>query len=87
MNDYQKNRFAQKIINQFEGILINRKISILGWAFKANTNDSRESPSIYIAKKLLDAGAHLQIYDPMVPDSRILFDLNTYLRMMLSLKI
>ena len=78
MNDYQKNRFAQKIINQFEGILINRKISILGWAFKANTNDSRESPSIYIAKKLLDAGAHLQIYDPMVPDSRILSDLNTY---------
>jgi len=68
MNDYQKNRFAQKIINQFEGILINRKISILGWAFKANTNDSRESPSIYIAKKLLDAGAHLQIYDPMVAD-------------------
>ena len=78
MNDYQKNRFAQKIINQFEGILINRKISILGWAFKANTNDSRESPSIYIAKKLLDAGAHLQIYDPMVPDSRILSVLNTY---------
>ena len=80
MNDYQKNRFAQKIINQFEGILINRKISILGWAFKANTNDSRESPSIYIAKKLLDAGAHLQIYDPMVPDSRILSDLNTYFK-------
>ncbi len=78
MNDYQKNRFAQKIINQFEGILINRKISILGWAFKANTNDSRESPSIYIAKKLLDAGAHLQIYDPMVADSKILSDLNTY---------
>ena len=78
MNDYQKNRFAQKIINQFGGILINRKISILGWAFKANTNDSRESPSIYIAKKLLDAGAHLQIYDPMVADSKILSDLNTY---------
>ena len=76
INDYQKNRFANKIINEFNGDLKNIKIAILGWAFKSNTNDSRESPSIYIAKKLLDAGGHIKIYDPMVTNDRIFSDLN-----------
>ena len=52
INDFQKNRFAQKIINKFNGDLSGIIISILGWAFKANTNDSRESASIYIAETL-----------------------------------
>ncbi len=76
INDYQKNRFANKIINEFNGDLKNIKIAILGWAFKSNTNDSRESPSIYIAKKLLDAGGYIKIYDPMVTNDRIFSDLN-----------
>ena len=66
INDYQKNRFAQKIIDHFDGDLVGKKIAVLGWAFKANTNDSRESPAIYVAEKLLGAGALLKIYDPMV---------------------
>ena len=49
INDYQKDRFAQKIIDDFGGDLTRRTIAILGWAFKANTNDSRESAAIYIA--------------------------------------
>ncbi len=49
INDYQKERFAQKIIDHFEGDLTGKTIALLGWAFKANTNDSRESAAIYVA--------------------------------------
>jgi UDPglucose 6-dehydrogenase len=75
INDYQKNRFAQRIIDDFGEDLTGKKIAILGWAFKANTNDSRESPSIYVAAKLLKSGAVLQVYDPMVLEERIYSDL------------
>ncbi len=78
INDFQKNRFAQKIINKFNGDLSGIIISILGWAFKANTNDSRESASIYIAEKLYKAGANLEIYDPMVSNERIFDDIRNY---------
>ena len=78
INDYQKDRFAQKIIDHFGGDLIGKKIAILGWAFKANTNDSRESPAIYVAEKLFRAGAILQIYDPMVGKESIFRDIDFY---------
>ena len=78
INDYQKNRFAQKIIDYFEGDLTGKEITILGWAFKAKTNDSRESPSIFIAEKLYKAGANLQIYDPMVSKESIFRDIDFY---------
>ena len=76
INDYQKNRFAKKIIDHFDGDLTGKTIVILGWAFKANTNDSRESPAIYVAEKLYKAGASLEIYDPMVKEETILNDIN-----------
>ena len=78
INDYQKERFAKKIINHFGGDLKGKVIKVLGWAFKANTNDSRESPSIYITEKLFNAGAYIQIYDPMVPIENIKADINQY---------
>ena len=78
INDYQKDRFAQKIIDHFGGDLTGKKIAILGWAFKANTNDSRESPSIYVAEKLFKAGAILEIYDPMVAKESIFSDIDFY---------
>jgi UDPglucose 6-dehydrogenase len=78
INDYQKDRFAQKIIDHFGGDLTWKKITILGWAFKANTNDSRESPAIYVAKKLFKAGAFLEIYDPMVSKESIFNDIDFY---------
>ena len=76
INNYQKDRFAQKIIDHFGASLKDKQIGILGWAFKANTNDSRESAAIYVAKKLLNKGAFLKIYDPKVPKEKILEDLN-----------
>jgi len=78
INDYQKDRFAQKIIDHFGGDLNGKKIAILGWAFKANTNDSRESSAIYVAEKLFRAGAILEIYDPMVSKESIFRDINFY---------
>ena len=78
INDYQKDRFAQKVINYFGGTLEGKKITILGWAFKANTNDSRESPSIYVTKRLHEAGANLEIFDPMVSTKTILNDIKEY---------
>jgi UDPglucose 6-dehydrogenase len=78
INDYQKDRFAQKIIDHFKGDITGKKISILGWAFKANTNDSRESPSIYVVEKLFKAGAILEIYDPMVSKESIFRDIGFY---------
>ena len=76
INNYQRRRFSQKIISGLEDNTVN-KIGILGWAFKANTNDSRESSSIYIARNLIDYGLDLNIYDPMVNEKRIYSDLNS----------
>ena len=78
INDFQKDRFANIIIDHFKGNLVGKKIGILGWAFKANTNDSRESPAIYVAEKLFKAGAVLKIYDPMVSKKNILRDIDFY---------
>ena len=78
INDYQKDRFAQKIIDHFGDDITGKKITILGWAFKANTNDSRESSAIYVTEKLFKAGAILEIYDPMVSKESIFRDIDFY---------
>ena len=78
INDYQKNRFAKKIIDHFGGDLKGKKIAILGWAFKANTNDSRESASIYVTENLIKYGALVGIYDPIVSKKSIFNDISRY---------
>ena len=75
INDYQKDRFAQKIIEYFGGDLTDKKIAILGWAFKANTNDSRESAAIKVSEILYKYGASLTIYDPKVEKETVLNDI------------
>ena len=76
INDYQKERFAQHIIEQFDKKQQEqKKIVILGWAFKAGTNDSRESPAILVTKKLFAAGFKVFIYDPKVSHQQIQKDL------------
>ena len=75
INDYQKNRFAKKIITGLNGTVDYKKITLLGWAFKKDTNDSRESAAIYIADILLEKGAELHVFDPMVKKARIYQDL------------
>jgi len=75
INNYQKERFARNIIDHFGSDLTGKRIAILGWAFKANTNDSRESPSIYITDILLERGATIHVYDPFVTKEVIQKDL------------
>lgn len=75
INNYQKNRFAQKIVQTLNGDVNQKKITLLGWAFKKNTNDSRESPAIYIASHLIKLGAEIHVYDPMVSEKRFREDL------------
>jgi len=77
INDYQKNRFAKKIISGLDGTVSKKKVTLLGWAFKKDTNDSRESAAIYVADVLLKEGAELHIFDPMVKEARIHQDLTT----------
>jgi len=77
INDYQKNRFSKKIIDHFGGNLNSKKIGVLGWAFKANTNDTRESASIYVTDNLIKKNGEIHIYDPMVNENQILNDLES----------
>ena len=75
INDYQKNRFSSKIREKLFNNLNDKDISIFGWAFKKNTNDSRESASIYVSSNLLLEGAKIRVYDPQVSSNKILNDL------------
>ncbi|XP_010008316.1 PREDICTED: UDP-glucose 6-dehydrogenase isoform X2 [Nestor notabilis] len=76
MNDYQRRRFASRIIDSLFNTVADKKIAILGFAFKKDTGDTRESSSIYISKYLMDEGAKLHIYDPKVPKEQIILDLS-----------
>ena len=75
LNDWQQNRISKIIISKLFGNLFNKRLSILGFAFKADTNDTRESPAIAICKDLLLEGALLSIYDPKVEIKQIHNDL------------
>ena len=75
INDYQKDRFSSKILLELNSTLNQKKITLLGWAFKKDTNDTRESPAIYVTDKLLDEGALISVFDPMVSEKQIHEDL------------
>ena len=75
INKHQRSRFAKKIIKTIDENQLNKKVSLLGWAFKKDTNDSRESASIYIAAELLSKGIEINVYDPKVELKQIRKDL------------
>jgi UDPglucose 6-dehydrogenase len=74
MNDYQKKRFANKIVRTLFNTVADKKIAILGFAFKKDTNDTRESAAINVARDLLSEHANISIYDPKVPAHEIVSD-------------
>lgn len=76
MNDHQKSRFAEKIIQTMYNTVNGKNIAFLGWAFKKDTNDTRESAAIYVADYLLDEEANIIVYDPKVPAEQIYKDLD-----------
>jgi len=76
MNDHQKNRFSSKIITNLYNTVSGKKITFLGWAFKKDTNDTRESAAIYVADNLLFEQANISVYDPKVTSQQIYNDLD-----------
>ena len=75
INHWQQNRLTNIIVNKLFGTVTNKKIGVLGFSFKANTNDIRESPAINICTNLLIDGAKLSIYDPKVKSTEIIDNL------------
>jgi UDPglucose 6-dehydrogenase len=67
MNDWQKHRFAARIVRSLFNSVAGKKIAVLGFAFKKDTNDTRESPAISVCRDLLAEQAQVVIYDPKVP--------------------
>ena len=76
MNDHQKRRFSKNIVSTLYNTISDKKIAFLGWSFKKDTNDTRESPAIYVADDLINEQAKISVYDPKVNHNQILFDLN-----------
>lgn len=76
INEWQKERFAKHIIRTLYGTVKGKRIAILGFAYKKNTGDTRESPAISVVATLLDESADLRIYDPRVKEARIWADLD-----------
>lgn len=75
MNDHQKERFAKKIVQTLFSTVSDKKIAFFGWAFKKDTNDTRESAAIYVAADLLDEQARIHVYDPKVTENRMRLDM------------
>lgn len=76
MNDHQKRRFSNKIVQTLYNTVADKKITFLGWAFKKDTNDTRESAAIYVADDLINEQAKISVFDPKVSKNKMLNDLN-----------
>lgn len=71
MNDWQKSRFVERIVRTLFNTLSGKRIAVLGFAFKKDTNDTRESPAIHVCRDLLREQASLHVYDPRVSPEAI----------------
>jgi UDPglucose 6-dehydrogenase len=76
MNDHQKRRFSKNIVQTLYNTVSGKKITFLGWAFKKDTNDTRESAAIYVADDLINEQARIALFDPKVEQKQVLSDLN-----------
>ena len=75
LNSWQQHRIAQLVVRRLFGTVTGKRLAVLGFAFKADTNDTREAPAIRICRDLLEEGGQLAIYDPKVPAVQIARDL------------
>lgn len=71
INDWQKRRFAARIVKELFNTVADKKIAVLGFAFKKDTNDTRESAAINVCRDLLTEHANVCVYDPKVPADEI----------------
>jgi len=80
INNYQEQRFTRRIIQNLFNTVTGKKLAIMGFAFKKDTGDTRESPAIYVCQQLMDEGANVCIYDPKVKREQIIKDLKAVSR-------
>jgi UDPglucose 6-dehydrogenase len=71
MNDFQRERFVRNVLDSMFGTVCRKKIAVLGFAFKANTGDTRDSPAIGVVRRLLEERAEVHVYDPRVKHEHI----------------
>ena len=76
MNNHQRDRFAKNIIKTLYSTVNGKTIAFLGWAFKKDTNDTRESAAIYVGDLLMDEQATIKVYDPKVTAAQMQSDIN-----------
>ena len=76
INQHQRDRFSKKIIDLIRKENLKSKVLLLGWAFKKDTNDTRESAAIYVTSNLINKNIEIDIYDPKVKQSQVNFDLS-----------
>tara|TARA_Y100000589_G_C27148301_1_gene627828 strand:+ start:252 stop:1646 length:1395 start_codon:yes stop_codon:yes gene_type:complete len=87
INSWQQKRIAKIIVEKLFGTISGKTITVLGFSYKANTNDIRESPSIDICLDLIEEGAKLNIYDPKVEKKEIEKIFNQKIKNKLNTKI
>jgi len=75
MNDWQKHRFAERVLHTLFNTVTGKRIAVLGFAFKKDTNDTRESAAISVCQDLIEERAKLSVYDPKVGTAQICQDL------------
>ena len=75
LNTWQQQRIARLVVQKLFGTVTGKRLAIFGFAFKAETNDTREAPAIRICRDLLEEGAHLAIHDPKVAAQQMARDL------------
>lgn len=78
MNEYQRTRASRRIVKCLHNTVNDKRLAIFGFAFKANTGDTRESSAKYVCLQLLEEGAQLRVYDPKVTKDRIRIDLSSF---------
>ncbi|CAG8720011.1 13309_t:CDS:2, partial [Racocetra fulgida] len=76
LNEYQKKRFVSRIIKTLFNTITNKRIAVLGFAFKKDTGDTRESAAITLCKDFIQENARVRIYDPKVSEQQIFLDLS-----------
>ena len=76
LNTWQQHRISRLVVEKLFGTVTGKRLAVLGFAFKADTNDTREAPAIRICADLLEEGAQLAIHDPKVETAQMARDLN-----------
>ena len=76
MNDYQKKRFSEKVVAKMFNTVTGKKIALLGFAFKKDTGDVRETPAMFVMRDLIQEQAKLHVYDPKVKRDDMWSELN-----------